>query len=235
MVNIRDSAEFATTSHFGMPAKPNDLQLNVVYRNPGQRPTHVLSYQQAQLLLDREPRLESLLAILGTNRFSSLAFYYGVKRETKLPECRYTIIESNLFDDSAVVEPQYGDTREMYLLTGRCRQGARQEVTKGRSCMRAATLPLSNHMVSVGQQRCRSQEAQVWKCLTKTMHKCLDIFATVPRSMQRIPQEHFRGSKFIDDGRVVGLTPKLREPPSDHCLVFRLQICACLSISGESS
>ena len=36
MVNIRDSAEFATTSHFGMPAKPNDLQLDVVYRNPGQ-------------------------------------------------------------------------------------------------------------------------------------------------------------------------------------------------------
>jgi hypothetical protein len=34
MVNIRDSAEFATTSHFGMPAKPNDLQLDVVYRNP---------------------------------------------------------------------------------------------------------------------------------------------------------------------------------------------------------
>jgi hypothetical protein len=29
-----------------------------------------------------------------------------------LPECRYTIIEANLFDDSAAVEPQYGDTGE---------------------------------------------------------------------------------------------------------------------------
>jgi hypothetical protein len=36
MVNIRDSAEFATTSHFGMPAEPNNLQLDLVYRNPGQ-------------------------------------------------------------------------------------------------------------------------------------------------------------------------------------------------------
>ena len=35
MVNIRDLAEFATTSRFGMPAEPNDLQLDLVYRNPG--------------------------------------------------------------------------------------------------------------------------------------------------------------------------------------------------------
>ena len=36
MGNIRDSAEFATTSHFGMPVKPHNLQLDLVYRNPGQ-------------------------------------------------------------------------------------------------------------------------------------------------------------------------------------------------------
>jgi hypothetical protein len=36
MVNIRDSAEFATTSRFGMPAEPRDFQLDLVHRNPGQ-------------------------------------------------------------------------------------------------------------------------------------------------------------------------------------------------------
>jgi hypothetical protein len=36
MVNIRDLAEFAITSHFGMPAKPSNLQLDLVYRNLGQ-------------------------------------------------------------------------------------------------------------------------------------------------------------------------------------------------------
>jgi hypothetical protein len=55
MVNIRDSVEFATTSRFGMPAEPHHLQFDPVYRDPGKDPTHVLSYQQAQLLLDREP------------------------------------------------------------------------------------------------------------------------------------------------------------------------------------
>ncbi len=108
-----------------------------------------------------------------------------------MPECGYPIIESDLFDDLAAIKPQYGDTCEMYLLPGRCRQGARQEITKGRSCIRAAALSLSNHIVSVGQQGCCSPKVQIRKCIAKTAHEHLDILSTTARSMQRIPQEHF--------------------------------------------
>ncbi len=49
-MNIRDSAEFATISRFGMPVEHRDLQLDLVYRTPDQtyaRPCRINKHNAA--------------------------------------------------------------------------------------------------------------------------------------------------------------------------------------------
>jgi len=72
MVNIRDSAEFATTSHFG--CRLSRMIFNSTLSIETRTETYACPVVSASTITSWT-RLESLLAILGTNRFSSFAFY----------------------------------------------------------------------------------------------------------------------------------------------------------------
>src|SRR5262250_2933192 len=70
----------------------------------------------------------------------------------ELGERRDPVVEADLLDDLTVPQTQDRGAGEVHLPPRRRGQRAHQEIPEGRAGMRAAALPLANHVVAFGDQ-----------------------------------------------------------------------------------
>jgi hypothetical protein len=104
-----------------------------------------------------------------------------------------------------------------------------EEVIECRTGMSAATLPLADDVVPLGDEVGRAPEVEVGERGAEIRHEGLDVFATIPRLMQRVFQQHVGCGDLIDHVQVAGLAPEVGEPTADDCLVVILQAHASAS------
>jgi len=102
---------------------------------------------------------------------------------------------------------------------GRSGKRSHQEITERRTRMRAAAFPLTDDVVTFGDQVRSAPELQVRKSLPKIHHEGLDVISASARLVQGILQEHVRCGDLIDHSEVAGLSPEICEPPANNRLV----------------
>ena len=71
--------------------------------------------------------------------------------QPKLGQRGHAVIEADLLDDLAVDHLEHRGPGEVHLAAGRSRETADQEVIERRTCMRAATFPLTDDVVALGE------------------------------------------------------------------------------------
>src|ERR1700722_6212243 len=104
--------------------------------------------------------------------------------KTQLSECGDTIVESDLFDNLAVLKTQHRRSGEVHLATRRGRQCPCKEVGECRPFVRAATDPTTNDIVPFGDEISRAAEAEVWERGAEIGHERLDVCVSPTRLMQ---------------------------------------------------
>src|SRR5262245_53135932 len=87
--------------------------------------------------------------------------------------------------------------------------------------MGAATLPLTDDVVALGDQIRRAPEIEIGECGTEIGHERLDVGTAAARFMQRVFEQHVRRGNLVDDGKIDLLAPELGKPAADDGLVIR--------------
>src|ERR1700676_890102 len=146
----------------------------------------------------------------------------GGLQQTELRERGHAVVETDLFDDSAILETQHRRAGETHLAAGRRRQRADQEVAEGRTGMRTATFPATDDIVAFGDQVRGAPEVQVREGRTEVCHERFNIVTATAWFMQRILQKHVGRGEFVDDVELAGLTPKVGEPTADNGFIIFL-------------
>src|SRR5215468_12564249 len=104
--------------------------------------------------------------------------------ESELLEGGHPIIEADLFNDLALLEPQHGRASEMHLPARRCRQRSHQKITESRPSVRAAAFPPTDHIVAFGDQLGSAPEVEVWKRGPERAHEGFDVVTAAAWRMQ---------------------------------------------------
>ena len=108
---------------------------------------------------------------------------------------------------------------EPHLAAGRGRQRADEEIAESRAGVRAAALPLADHVVALGDEVGRAAELEVRKRLAEVDHEVLHVLAAATRGVQGVLQQDVGGGELVDDLGIPGIAPEFREPASDDGLV----------------
>jgi hypothetical protein len=96
---------------------------------------------------------------------------------------------------------------EVHLATRGRGQSPNEEIVERWPGMRATAFPTTDHVVAFGNQVGSAPEVEIRKRLAKVGHECLDVGMSAPRLVERVVQQHVRGSDFVDDGEIAGLAP----------------------------
>ena len=72
--------------------------------------------------------------------------------QPKLGQRGHAVVEADLLDDLAVDHLEHRGAGEVHLAAGRSRETADQKVIEGRTRMRAATFPLTDDVVALGDK-----------------------------------------------------------------------------------
>src|SRR5260221_9242733 len=140
--------------------------------------------------------------------------------EAELLEGGHAIVQTNLLHDLAICNPQHRGAGEVHLAARRRGPRSDKEVAKGRTGVRAAAFPATNHILTLGNQLSRAPEVEVWERFTKSRHEDLDLLMAPTWLMQRVVQQHVGSSEFVNDAEIARFTPELRKPATDDGLVF---------------
>jgi len=85
--------------------------------------------------------------------------------------------------------------------------------------MGAATVPLSDDIIALGNEIGCSPKMQVGKRFPEVGHERLDISVAPARLVKRVLQEHVRRRYLIDDGEIADLAPEFIEPAANNGLI----------------
>jgi hypothetical protein len=85
--------------------------------------------------------------------------------------------------------------------------------------VRAAALPLADHVVALGDEVGRAAELEIRKRLAEVAHEVLHVLPATARRMQGVLQQDVGGGELVDDLGIPGIAPELGEPASDDGLV----------------
>ena len=132
------------------------------------------------------------------------------------------VIETDFLDYLAVPELEDGDAGEVHLPARVGGQAAGEEILEGRAGMGAATFPLADDVVALGDEVGRAPEVQIGERGAEIGHEGLDVFATFAGLMQRVFQQHVRRGNVVDHTQMADLAPKVSEPTADNGLVVIL-------------
>src|SRR6516165_4832784 len=143
----------------------------------------------------------------------------GGFQDAKLHERGDPVVESDFIRDLAVLDTQYDRPREVHLPTRCRRQRASEKIAESRSGMGAATFPLPDDVIALGDKVGRAPELEVRERGAEIHHEIPHVLATPTRRMQRILEQHVGRGEFVDDLWVPGVTPESVEPASDDGLV----------------
>src|SRR4029077_8717278 len=105
-------------------------------------------------------------------------------QHAKLSKTAHSVIETDLLNDFAVLELQYCGARKVHLATGRSGKRSHQEITERRTRMSAAAFPLTDDVVTFGDQIGSAPEIQVRKRFAKIRHEGLDVISPPARLVQ---------------------------------------------------
>src|SRR5262249_33510113 len=83
----------------------------------------------------------------------------------------------------------------------------------------AATFPLPDDVVALGDQIRRAPEIEIGECGTEIGHERPDVGTAAARFMQRVFEQHVRRGNLVDDGKIDILAPELGKPAADNGLV----------------
>src|ERR1700681_4287237 len=100
-----------------------------------------------------------------------------LRNQSKLLEHGDAIVQTQLFGKQAVLNFEDGDAGEVDLLARVGRQRADRNVVESRAGMRAATFPLSDHIVTLTEQLGRTPEVQVRKGRAEPGGELADLVA----------------------------------------------------------
>src|SRR5262245_18940062 len=104
----------------------------------------------------------------------------------ELSERRDTIVETDLFDDLAVLETQHRSSREVHFSAGGRWKRARQKIREGRTRVRSTAFPLSDDVVPFGDQVRSAPELEIGEGGTEVGHEGLDVFPAFARFVERV-------------------------------------------------
>jgi hypothetical protein len=98
---------------------------------------------------------------------------------------------------------------------------ADQEILERRAHMCAATFPLTDDVVTFGDQigGTPGGRGPETPSENRLYYKRFNVFTAATRRMQRILQERVGRGKFIDNIGIVGRSPQAGKPATEHCLV----------------
>src|SRR5262249_1942633 len=99
-------------------------------------------------------------------------------------------------------------------------QGADREVVEGRAGVRAASFPPPDHVVPLAEQLGGAPELQVRERRPEPGRELADRLPTTAWGVHRVLESDVGRGELVDDGRVEGLAPELREPTPDDSLVL---------------
>src|SRR6516162_1767436 len=143
----------------------------------------------------------------------------GSFQDAKLHERGDPVVESDFLRDLAVLDTQYGRTREVHLPTRCRRQRAGEKIAESRSGVGAATFPSTDDVIALGDEIGRTPKLEVRERGAEIHHEIPHVLATPTWRMQRILEQHVGRGEFVDDVWVPGVTPEAVEPASDDGLV----------------
>src|ERR1700691_2374622 len=118
------------------------------------------------------------------------------------------VVKANLFRNLAVDYFQHSRTGEVHLAASRSRQGADQEVPEGRTRVRAATFPLTDDVIALGDQVGSAPEIEIRECSAEIGHERLNVGAAATGVMQRVFEQHVRRGDLVDNAEIDGLAPE---------------------------
>ncbi|HLZ59655.1 MAG TPA: hypothetical protein VKR06_22120 [Ktedonosporobacter sp.] len=87
--------------------------------------------------------------------------------EAKLLEGGHAIVQTNFLYDLAVFNPKHRCAGESHLSASGGFQRSNEEVVEGRTGVRAAAFPATNHILTLGNQVSRAPEVEVRKRFTR--------------------------------------------------------------------
>ena len=93
--------------------------------------------------------------------------------ETKLLKRGHAIVQTDLFDDLAVFELQYGRSGEMHLPASCGRQRSDEKITERRTAMCATALPTADHIIALGDELGSAPEIELRNALRKSVMNAL--------------------------------------------------------------
>ena len=85
--------------------------------------------------------------------------------------------------------------------------------------MGAATFPLTDDVVALGDQIGRAPEIEIGERGAEVGHERLDVVAAAAGLVQRIFQQHVGRGDLVDDREIDVLAPEFGEPAADDGLV----------------
>src|SRR3954447_14559155 len=140
-------------------------------------------------------------------------------QNSELLKCGRAVIQPDLLRDSTARHAQHRRPSKAHLATRTRGKRPDDEVVEGRTSVRPTAFPATDNIITLGDQVRSAPEVQIREGVAECGHERLDIVLAAARRVQRILQKDIRGSQFIDDSGVPGITPKLLEPATDDLLV----------------
>jgi hypothetical protein len=111
-----------------------------------------------------------------------------MRNDAELDQRGHAVVEPDFLDDLAFDNLQDRNSSEMHVVAGCGWQAADQEIVEGRTGVRAASFPLTDYIITFGNQFRRTSEIEIGRGFAEILHEGLDVRSPSTRLVQRVLQ-----------------------------------------------